>query len=93
MEFPLLPICEEQNEKENIEAKDPNANGTLSLEPLTSATGNNTTWDEIYWQVRQEPPSIPDWDSDAQHELHCECEVCVTYYRAITNSILQPLQN
>jgi len=34
-----------------------------------------------HWSIRQHPlVGVPNWTSDAQHEIQCECHECVEYF-------------
>lgn len=84
MPTPILPIAEEpcsspelaENQQERHE------------EPAAQLP----EWQDIYGQLRLNPPSIPDWDSDAQHPLFCDCDTCVTFYIAMAKDLLAKKQ-
>ena len=93
MVLPILPIPAEEGPGSQNSGNNTSALEDVPEETVVHPSGTTTSWEEIYWQVRLEPPSIPDWDSDAQHPLLCDCEVCATYYTEITNSLMQSLPN
>ena len=93
MVLPILPIPAEEDPGSQSSSNNTSALEHVPEETVVHPSGTTTSWEEIYWQVRLGPPSIPDWGSDAQHPLLCDCEVCVTYYTEITNSLMQSLPN
>ena len=59
-------------------------------EPPASSSSSNcsTTMDNHQEPTRMSEaelrsicPTVPDWDSDAQHEFDCDCSVCVDFYQ------------
>ena len=57
--------------------------------PASSSSSNcSTTMDNHQEPTRMSEaelrsicPTVPDWDSDAQHEFDCDCSVCVDFYQ------------
>lgn len=85
MPVPILPIAEEPCASPEIDQDCPKANeGPAAVLPA---------WQDIYDELRLNPPSIPNWDSDAQHPLFCDCDVCVTFYTAMAKDLLAKKQN
>ena len=76
MPIPILPVKEEPlEEKVNNETK-------MELKEVVIIE-STPSWPASldHWEIRQHPlVGVPNWTTDAQHEIHCECIECVQYF-------------
>ncbi|CAL1171611.1 unnamed protein product [Cladocopium goreaui] len=51
------------------------------LKDLYEQVYSQLKWNNNVAELRSICPTVPDWDSDAQHEFDCDCSVCVDFYQ------------
>lgn len=68
--------------------------GSANAQPvngdLTTSTREQRL-QEIVFEMRLNPPLLPSWTSDAQHDPWCECVECTDHYRTLAIGALWQL--
>lgn len=91
----ILPVSDEPERKR----RKPNGDDQPRMEnaervnlDIESSTRDQRIQD-VEFEMRLNPPCVPNWTSDAQHDQWCDCIECATHYRTLAIGYLARLGN